>query len=210
MNDYTNEHEQWEAIKNWCQKNAAQWILIIAIGLTVGFGWRYWEAHQLEKKEQASQLFDQLLAVQTADPNSAMIARISSELEKDYSHTVYASLAALFEAKSAALKGDLVSAQQKLNWALQHAKTPALREITRIRLARVLFADKKPDQAMAILEKTEHKDFAAAIEQVKGDIYQAQGKTAQARTAYQNALNAMPISEPLHAYVEMQLNHLPE
>ena len=60
MNDYVNENEQWEAIKAWWKKNGIQLIVVMIIGLAVGFGWRYWESHRLNQKEAASQLFDQL------------------------------------------------------------------------------------------------------------------------------------------------------
>lgn len=209
MNDLLDENEQWEAIKNWWQQNGIQLIIMLIIGLAIGFGWRYWQANLLEKKEQASQLFDQLLSTQTTDSNSAMIGRIAGELEENYSRTVYAPLAALFEAKRAVAKNDLPTAEEKLRWSEKHAKTSTLRDITQIRLARVLLAEKKPDQALALLEKIKNTYFSAAIEQVKGDIYLAQGQTTKARTAYQQALNATPTSQPLRSYVEMQLNQLP-
>jgi predicted negative regulator of RcsB-dependent stress response len=209
MNEYANENEQWEAIRDWWRKNGVQLVAIFAISLAIGLGWRYWQGHQLEKKQQASQLFDQLLSVQASDPNSDLIPRIATELETDYARTSYAPLAALFEAKNAVAKNDLPLAEQKLLWAVDHAKATEIREIAKIRLARVLLADKKPEQALAFLEKDNDKNFSPAIEQVKGDIYLTQGETAKARTAYQNAFNSMPSSAALKKYVEMQLNQLP-
>ncbi len=209
MNDYVNENEQWEAIKAWWKKNGIQLIVVMIIGLAVGFGWRYWESHRLNQKEAASQLFDQLLSVQSQDPTSDMVERITQVLLKDYSNTVYAPLAVLFEAKTAVAKNDLPQAEQKLQWALEHIKPPELKQITRIRLARLLLAEKKPDQAMALLDKIDNPGFSAVIEQVKGDIYLTQGQTAKAKEAYQNALNGMPATSSLRPYVEMELNQLP-
>lgn len=209
MNDLTNENEQWEAIKTWWRQNGKTIIVMFIIAISLGFGWRYWQSQRLEKQEQASQLFDQLLSAQIADLNSPMIPRIASEIEQSYPHTVYAPLAALLEAKLAATKGDLTTAEEKLRWSLEHTKNKELTAITQIRLARVLLANKKPDQALVSLENVKDKSFFPAVEQVKGDIYLVQGQTAKARAAYQNAFNTMPASQPLRVYVEMQLNRLP-
>jgi predicted negative regulator of RcsB-dependent stress response len=210
MTDYINEHDQWEAIKDWWRNNGVQMMTIFAVALALGLGWRYWQGHQLTQREQASQLFDQLLSVQaTPNADATLMPRIAAELENAYSSTPYAAAAALFEAKDAVVKNDLPLAAQKLQWVLAQAKTATLREIATIRLARVLLADKKPDQALALLEKNHQPHFSAAIEQVKGDIFLTQGQTAKARTAYQNAVNAMPDSASLKNYVAMQLNQLP-
>lgn len=209
MNDYVNEEQQWEAIKDWWRKNGKQLIAIFVISLAIGLAWRYWQGHQLEKKQQASQLFDQLVSTQQADPNSTLIPRITSELENDYASTPYAAAGALIEAKNAVSKNDLPLAEKKLRWVIDHAKPADVKAVAAIRLARVLAAEKKWDEALSVLEKNSEKSYAPAMEQVKGDIYLAQGKTKEARTAYQNALNGMPTSTPLKKYVQMQLNQLP-
>lgn len=210
MNEYANENEQWEAIKTWWRKNGLQLIVVFFVSLVIGLGWRYWQGHQLEKKEQASQLFDQLLSTQASNSQTALTSQIATELQSNYLHTVYASLAALFEAKNAIAKNDLPLAEKKLLWVLDHVKVEEIRQITRVRLARVLLAENKLNQALLLLEKDTDKNYFPAIEQIKGDIYLAQGETAKARAAYQNALNSIPSSAPLRKYVQMQLYQLPE
>jgi len=216
MQDYTNENEQWDAIKDWLRKNGLSLICIFTITLAIGLGWRYWQNYQLTQKEQASQLFDQLQATQLSNETketaatSELITRIADELKSDYTKTPYATLSALFLAKNAVGAGDLQTAQQQLQWAVDHAPHADLHDIASVRLARVLLADKKPDQALVVLEKLETKAFAAAKSQVQGDIYVTQGDLAKARVAYQSALNALPADEPIRRYVEMQLNQLPQ
>jgi predicted negative regulator of RcsB-dependent stress response len=208
MNDYVNENEQWDAIKLWWKKNGLPFFMVVTIGLAAGFGWRYWQSYQETHKQEASQLFDQFLSVQTEASDPTISDRIIDELKKNYRHTVYTPLTALFEAKTAVEKNDLLKATEKLQWALETAKPPELKQIIRVRLARVLLADKKPDQAMHLLEKIDSPGFSSIISQVKGDIYLAKNQTDSARTAYQNALNTMP-SSALKTYVDMQLNQLP-
>jgi predicted negative regulator of RcsB-dependent stress response len=209
MQEYTNEHEQWEAIRDWCKKNGLQLVIIFCASLLITFGFRYWQSHQLEKKQEASQLFDQLLSEEKANPDAALIPRIAAELKKDYPRTIYAPLAALFEAKNAVAKNDLPLAEQELLWAIDHSKSSPLRSIATLRLARVLLAHEKPKAALALLEGNTDPNYYPAIEQIKGDIYLTQKKIEKARSAYQNALAALPPSAPLKNYVQMQLNQLP-
>ena len=208
MNDYLNENEQWDAIKRWWKKNGLQFFLLVIISVSSGFGWRYWQAAQHNQKQEASQLFDQLLSVQNNTLDPTISDRIINELEKNYPHTIYASLAALFEAKSAVETNNLPKAAQQLQWALKTTKPPELKQIIRVRLARILLADQKPDQAMDLLGKTDSPGFSSIVSQIQGDIYLAKNQTDKARTAYQNALNTMPAST-LKTYVAMQLNQLP-
>jgi predicted negative regulator of RcsB-dependent stress response len=209
MQDYTNEHQQWEAIQDWLRKNGVQLLVVFAISLAVAFGFRYWQSSHLEKKQQASQLFDQLLSVEKSDPQSSLIPRIIAELKNNYVRTPYAASAALFEAKNAVSNHHFQAAEQALSWAVAHATSSDIKTIATIRLARVLLADKKPEAALAQLEKNTDPAYLPAIEQVKGDIYLAQKDIPKARIAYQQAFNRMPPSEKMKAYVGMQLNQLP-
>ncbi len=209
MNDYANEQEQWEGIKAWWKENGALFVTVLILSLAASFGWRYWQQHQLQKRSEASQLYDQLLTVHAADPGSKFIARITNALETDYSHTAYASAAALLEAKIAVQKDDSATATKKLQWVLDHSREVDLRTIARLRLARVLLAQKNYPGALALVNQERDTDYMPLINLLKGDIYLAQGQTAKARQAYQDALNRIPPSEPIRNYIEMQLYRLP-
>lgn len=209
MQSYTNEHEQWEAIRDWLKKNGLQLVSIFLISMALTFCFRYWLSYQLEKKQHASELFDQLLLEENINPDSLLIPRIATELREHYARTIYAPLAALLEAKNAVEKNDLTTAEKKLQWTIDHTRKSDIRNIATIRLARVLLANQKPKEALALLERNTDTHYYPAIEQVKGDIYFAEHQLDKAQIAYQNALKTIPSSAPLKDYVQMQLNQLP-
>jgi len=208
MKEYTNDQEQWEAIKAWWKGNGKQLIAVIILGLAVSFGYQFWQQHKVQQAEKASVLYDQLVA-SYADGSPLLFKDIANELENNFRSTPYAGIAALLEAKTAAEKGDLAVALQKSQWAMEHARGDWLRQIARLRAARVLLAQQKPDAALALLQKVDDAGYTPAINLVKGDIYLAQGKTADARTAYQAALQAIPATQPLHADLQMRIEQLP-
>jgi predicted negative regulator of RcsB-dependent stress response len=209
MNDYANEHEQWEGIKTWWKENGTLIVVVMILSMAASFGWRYWQQQQLQKRSEASQFYDQLISVYAMDPNSKFIDRIASTLETNYPRTPYANASALLEAKIAVEKQDLATATKKLQWVIDHSRDASLRTIARIRLARVLLAQKNFQGALALTNQDTDADYLALTNLLRGDIYLAQGQMAQARQAYQDALNRIPPSEPIRNYIEMQLYHLP-
>jgi len=52
----------------------------------------------------------------------------------------------------------------------------------------LLIDEKAYDEALAQLERATAGGFAARVAEVRGDVFAAQGKKAEARTAYQAAL----------------------
>jgi len=191
MAHHIDENEQWEAIKKWWKENGTVTIIIFLLAASGSFGFRYWQEAQARKHAEASALYDQL-GSQVANSSPQVLAQIAKELETNYTATPYASLAALLEAKNAVEKNDLTLAMQKLQWVIEHANSSDLRQIARLRAARVLLAQKQPAQALLLLEKVDDKAFMPGINQVKGDIYLFQGDKSQARLAYSAALANLP------------------
>ena len=68
---------------------------------------------------------------------------------------------------------------------------PTLGEVARQRLAQVLAAQGKVDDALKLLEGDSDKAFLASREELKGDLLVQQGRTDDARAAYEKAKAAL-------------------
>ncbi len=73
-------------------------------------------------------------------------------------------------------------------WAAENARDPGLRDLARLRLAAVMLDEKAYDDAMKQLAAEPAAAFAPRFAELRGDILAAQGKTAEARNAYDLAL----------------------
>ena len=62
MDGYRTDEEQVEQLKKWWNENGKSIIGGIAIGLIAIFGWRGWQDHQVTQGEQASNLYEQMVA----------------------------------------------------------------------------------------------------------------------------------------------------
>ncbi len=71
---------------------------------------------------------------------------------------------------------------------LAGSSSDALKQIARLRLAKILLYQDKAQQVVDLLEGQEGTAFAAAYSEVLGDAYVALGRIADAQAAYQQVL----------------------
>ena len=95
-----------------------------------------------------------------------------------------------------------------MTWAVQHASQKELALLARVRLAGVLLDEKSYDQALQVLNVDVPDAFASEFADRRGDVYAAQGKVAEARAAYSEAL-AKAGTQPLRSLIQMKLDALP-
>ncbi len=181
------EEEQLERLKEWWSKNGKFVIAGLVVGLASVVGMRLWTETRNSEAEAASQQYEQLLGL-VGQGNFGQAEQIAGTLLTEYSSTPYASLAKLMLAKIKLEQGDRVAAATFLRQVMDNSGQDEIREIARLRLARVLLADGKADAALSVIEGAELPAIQADAEIIKGDIYLAQGKRAEARAAYERAM----------------------
>jgi predicted negative regulator of RcsB-dependent stress response len=103
--------------------------------------------------------------------------------------------------------GELEKAREQLQWATEHAQQPELANLSRLRLARVLWASGEGDAALKQLEMVE-QPFRSLADEIRGDIYRALGDEERARSAYQAAQGALSLAGASDAWLQMKLDDL--
>jgi len=181
------EEEQLERLKEWWNKNGKLVIAGVVVGLATVIGTRMWTDSNNSYAEAASQQYESLLGL-VEQGDSAQAEQVAGSMLTEYSGTPYASFAKLMLARLKAEQGDLVSAQAFLQQTIDGAGLDGIRQVARLRLARVLLADGKPDAALVALEGDSSAQLPADGEIIKGDIFLAQGKQSEARNAYNRAM----------------------
>jgi predicted negative regulator of RcsB-dependent stress response len=182
--------------------NLISWVLIIALGSYAGYN--FWNSHQRGKAAEASGLYDGLAAAAQAGDN-AKVQRMAADLESKYDGTAYAPMAALGAAKAAFDASDLKTAKAQLEWAAGHGDDE-IKSIARLRLSGVLLDEKAYDEALKVLNGDFLPQFAAEVADRKGDVLVAQNKLAEARAAYQAALDKMEKKNPGRQVVQIKLD----
>ena len=203
------EQEQIDAIKAWWQEYG-KLVMLAAIACLVTIaafqGWRYYRGQQIER---AGALFGQLDQAERAN-DAKKVRDIAAQIVDKHSSTPYAGMAALAAAKAGFTTGETEEAKKNLQWVMEKAREEEMREVARLRLAGILLDEKKYDDALKLLSGKTSDAYAALVADLKGDILAAQGKTAEARAAYQLALEKSDAASRYRPLIEMKLDALGE
>ncbi len=183
------EQEQLETLKAWWKQYGN---LITAVVMAVSLaalayqGWNWYQRGQAAKASAVYEVLQRAIAGKDAQRSKAAVG----ELVQNFGGTSYAAMGALLAARNAADEGDLKTAQTQLQWVVDNGKDE-LRDIARLRLAGVLLDQQAYDDALRQLDASSGAAFAFRFAEAKGDVLLAQGKRAEARTAYQVSLSKL-------------------
>jgi len=189
MNEYETEEQQVEALKKWWKENGTSLIVGLFVGVSVLFGWRYYMNQKSVHSVQASDMYMQVMqnvALKTIDDKTT---DLNNQLINDYADTPYAALSSLALAKYEYEKGDVEAAVTQLELAKKHANDDITKQIANLRLAGLLIEQKKYEDALALLNTSHDAAYDAQYEELKGDLFMAKGDIAQARIAYDKAID---------------------
>jgi predicted negative regulator of RcsB-dependent stress response len=184
--------------------NLISWVLIIALGGYAAYN--FWNAHQRTKSTEASALYDTLVDAAQAKDN-VKVQRAAGDVENRFGNTAYGQMAALTAAKTAFDANDLKAAKAQLQWAIDHGNDE-YKAIAQLRMSGLLLDEKAYDQALTLLNGSFPTQFGAEVADRKGDVLMAQNKLAEARSAYQAALDKMEKNHPARQIVQIKLESI--
>ncbi|MCW8929028.1 MAG: tetratricopeptide repeat protein [Gammaproteobacteria bacterium] len=188
MDNYETEEQQVEAIKKWWSENFKMVIFLTVVGLGSIVGVQQWKNNQIVEAQTASMEYDHILKVVKESKKEPINQQVETMLN-EYPDYTYAALSAMLEAKQMIEAGKMAEAEKKLQWVIENGKAQNLQHISRIRLATLMSAQGKNEEALKVLN-VEHGSFKASYLEVKGDILVALKRTNEARSAYDQALEA--------------------
>ncbi|MBV8030059.1 MAG: tetratricopeptide repeat protein [Betaproteobacteria bacterium] len=182
------EQEQVDELKAWWN----QWgtlVLSVVLAAALAFaGLQAWRWYQREQAAQAAALYEALArAVQANDAKA--VRNAGGTLAESYGRTLYASMGALLSARYYFDKGDLKNAKAQLQWVLERSGSDDFRDLARLRLGAILLDEKAFDEALKLADAKHAAAYDAQYAALKGDVLAAKKQPADAKAAYQAALD---------------------
>lgn len=215
MSEHLTDEEQLENLKRLWKEYGTTVIASVAVATAGYFGWNYWQHSEQLKAETASEYYEQLMgAVQQASPEtttetSATVQHLLEQIKTTDQSSLYAAQGALLSAKQAVDAGDLERAEAELQWVVAETDQPAVRELAKLRLARVLAEKGEYDAALAAVSSEPQPGFVSEQAEVRGDVLRMSGDSAAALTAYEKALEKLASDDQQRRVVlEMKINHV--
>lgn len=187
MAEYETEEQQVEALKRWWADNGKAVMFGIGLGLVLIFGWRAWQGHKASVAQEASSAYTKVMESLEGDDNGEKFLSEVSDLKKDHGGSSYAAMASLAEARYYVEQNNLDGAEESLRWTVDQGAFKEIKSIARLRLARVLNAQGKHDDALDTLDKVSSQAYSGLVDEIRGDIHLDSGDAAEALAAYKRA-----------------------
>ena len=207
MSIYMTEDEQLDAIKRWWKRYNGVVTVAISVVLLVISGFKYWNFHQEKITQQASGTYERMMVAFSNEDNKA-VRGYANQLVTDYGKTVYADAARLTLAKHYVVREQFDKARDELSYVALHTKMPALKYIAKLRLARLWLQQNEHVKALHQLETIQDPTYAAIVNELKGDIYAAQGQNKKAVSFYRHALKEVHAKGMNNPFLDMKANEL--
>ena len=202
------EQEQLATLKGWWHDNGNLVLGLVAAAALAVAAWQGWNWYQRHQGLQASALYE-VLAKGVRSGDAKAVRDAGGALTENFARTLYASMGALASARFHADRGDAKGAKAQLQWVMERSPSDDLRDIARLRLAALLLDERAYDEALRLLEAKHAETYAAQYAAARGDVLQAKGQSAEAKTAYRLALGkAEAKNEAFRASVQLRLDAL--
>ena len=201
------EQEQLDELKHFWKNygNLITWALIAVFGaIALWNGWQYWQRSQAAQAAAMNEEVDRAVA----GDDLAKVERAFNDMKDKFGRTTYAHQAGLRAAKVFADKGKPEQARAALAWVAEKASDDGYRATARLRLAALLADSKSYDDALKQLEGALPSDFEPLAADRRGDIYNLQGKKAEAKAQYLKAWSGMDERAEYRKLVEVKLTAL--
>jgi predicted negative regulator of RcsB-dependent stress response len=208
VDDLLSEKEQIEKIRTWWSDYG--WYVIggVVLGAVILFGISYYQAQKADAEVAASMLYDELTAHVTEGDLEAAEST-AGELDEGYGNSSYAAQSKLAMARLYMDKNRDQDAAEALNSLLAMNGFEHVKHVARVRLAKILLYQGKPEDVLSLLEGQENAAFAARYAEALGDAYVALGRYDEARASYQAALGeTQPTVD--QRFVQLKLLDIPD
>ena len=210
MDDLLSEKEQIEEMRAWWSENGRYVIagVVLAAGLLVGIS--QYRSSKLEAQIVASALYESL-AEHVADGDLDDAEAVADDLATNYANTTYVAQSKLAMARLYMDKNRDQDAADVLNEMLVLSRDDELKNIGRVRLARILLYQDRAQAVVDLLSNQNIPAFAPIYDEILGDAYTLLGRVEDAGDAYRSALaDTSQTATVSRGLIQMKLVDLPE
>lgn len=203
------EQDQIAALKSWWKEYGnVVTIGVAACALSLA-GFQGWRFYQHSQAMGAVALYEQLDQAERARDHKR-VRDIAGQITGKYGATMYGAFAALNSARASFESGDLAAAKSQLQWVMDNTKEDEIRDVARLRLAGVLLDEKNYAEALKLVDAKPMESMTGLYADLKGDILLTQGRKAEARSAYQLALDKSEAGSAYRSAIQLKLDSLGE
>jgi len=204
-----SEKEQLDAMRAWWAENGKFVIGGVVLGVALIFGWNQYRSSTVGNQVSASMMYEDVMyAAGSGNLDAAVSA--AENLLSEHADSPYAAQARLALARMYMDNARDQDAADALQAVVDGQGYSELAQVARLRLAKVLLYQSKPEDALALLDGQDDTAFAARFSEVRGDAHVAMGDYEKAEVAYRAALSEVAQARTVDVtLVQLKINDLP-
>lgn len=203
-NHQIDEYELGERVRTWFKDNSGSLITGIALGLGCVAAWIWWDANGVKHQNEAGIQYQAFTtAAEKNDPTKTKV--VLALLESKYADTPYLNFAVLRQAELLQANGKSGDAVKLLEANIAKATEAPIKELYKLRIARIQLINGKADLALKQLADITESVYPASVEEIRGDAHLALGKRELASQSYVKALTALDEAAPIRNLIELKL-----
>ena len=190
------------------------YFLIGLVSVVTGIlGWEFWLESKAENQQKASDLYEAFIEERNDEKKDAYkeLNQLYEEIINTFPNTLYADLVSFHLAKLEVEKGNFIKAEKNLRWIIEKHSSKwsdgfdPIEVTARQRLARVLIANKRAQEAINLLNSTSNLDSTSF--EIRGDAQNELGLIGQAKVSYLQAIESTN-NQYLKSLLKMKLADL--
>ena len=190
------------------------YFLIGLVSVVTGIlGWEFWLESKAENQQKASDLYEAFIEERNDEKKDAYkeLNQLYEEIINTFPNTLYADLVSFHLAKLEVEKGNFSKAEKNLRWIIEKHSSKwsdgfdPIEVTARQRLARVLIANKRAQEAINLLNSTSNLDSTSF--EIRGDAQNELGLIGQAKVSYLQAIESTN-NQYLKSLLKMKLADL--
>ncbi|RPI46667.1 MAG: hypothetical protein EHM59_06795, partial [Betaproteobacteria bacterium] len=170
-------------------------------------GYQVWGWYKNEQATKAADLYATLYK-HARSGDLKQVRETAATLLERYPSTGIASLGALVAARASFEAADLAAAKQNLQWVIDRSRDEDFQALARFRLAGILLDEKQYDAALKLLDAKPETPMINLYSDLRGDVLVAKGSIAEARAAYQTALEKTDAKSPYRSLIQLKIDSL--
>lgn len=190
MSEYLEEEEQIARLRSWWSEYGVTVIVAVVLSVAAIVGWRWYESYTENKAHEGANAYATYQAAQGSEKEAA-----GYQIAENFPGSAYHIFVLFERAQSAVEAGDLLAADALLTTAVEEADAALLRDLAKIRLAKVQRGLDRSDEALATLDAIGNTGYSSWALEAKGDIYVSRGELEMAYQAYSAAIDALAPGE---------------
>lgn len=184
MSDYLTDEEQLARLRAWWERYGTPLTVALVLAVAAVLGWRWYQSNVEERIQRASDLYAEF---QQADGEAR--EELADRILQEGKGTAYPTFVLLEQAEARVAADDAAGAEPLLRQAVEAASGKELADLARLRLARVLFALDRTDEALGVLGQIRGEGYLSLAAELTGDIHLARGDRVLAHQAYTKAMS---------------------